>query len=63
MFYLGELARGGVERVPTMDEASATSDRQSALWGLVIMMADLSDRELWARDHRGEYSPADADRD
>ena len=34
-FYLGELARGGVERVPTMDEAWLLH-RQSALWGLVI---------------------------
>jgi hypothetical protein len=34
-FYLGELARGGVERVPTMDEAWLLH-RQSAFWGLVI---------------------------
>jgi hypothetical protein len=34
-FYLGELARGGVERVPTMDEAWLLH-RQSALWGLVV---------------------------
>jgi hypothetical protein len=35
VFYLGELARAGVERVPTMDEAWLLH-RQSALWGLVI---------------------------
>jgi hypothetical protein len=34
-FYLEELARGGVERVPTMDEAWLLY-RQSAYWGLVI---------------------------
>ena len=34
-FYLDELARGGVERVPTMDEAWLLH-RQSALWGLVV---------------------------
>lgn len=34
-FYLSELARGGVERVPTMDEAWLLH-RQSAFWGLVI---------------------------
>ena len=34
-FYLGELTRGGVERVPTMDEAWLLH-RQSALWGLVV---------------------------
>jgi hypothetical protein len=34
-FYLSELARGGVEKVPTMDEAWLLH-RQSAYWGLVI---------------------------